>query len=46
MIIASFVQLSESELQDYEPTVVFVDEQNRITKIGTETPGPLTPTEC
>ncbi len=42
VIIATFVQLPEAELEDYCPKVVFVDEHNRIIRQGKELAGPLT----
>ena len=42
VIIASFAAYSQEELEKYEPTVVLVDEQNRIKDPEyAETPGPL-----
>ena len=44
VIIASFAVYSEAEMLDYEPTVVLVDDQNRIVDpIYRETAGPLRP---
>jgi aspartate 1-decarboxylase len=44
VIIASFGIYDDSELADYEPTVVLVDEHNRIVKPRyQETPGPRLP---
>lgn len=42
VIIATFVQLPEAELEDYCPKVVFVDEHNRMIRQGQELAGPLT----
>lgn len=36
VIIASFIQIAENSCKDYIPTVVFVDEQNRIKEIRSE----------
>ncbi len=42
VIISSFASYDEKELEAYEPTVVLVDEENRIVDPEyTETPGPL-----
>ena len=42
VIIATFGTYDEAELQRYEPTVVLVNENNRIVQARyTETPGPL-----
>jgi aspartate 1-decarboxylase len=42
VIIATFGTYDEAELKRYEPTVVLVDENNRIVQSRyTETPGPL-----
>lgn len=35
--IMSYVVISESELENYEPRTVFVDENNKITQIKAET---------
>ncbi|MHB8513078.1 MAG: aspartate 1-decarboxylase [Actinomycetota bacterium] len=35
VIIMSYAQVSEAEARSMKPTVVFVDERNRITHIGT-----------
>lgn len=37
IIIASFIQLDEEACKDYEPTVVFVDENNLYVEIRAET---------
>nr|HAT8714912.1 aspartate 1-decarboxylase [Legionella jordanis] len=36
IIIASFIQLSEDRCQQHEPTVIFVDENNKIREIRPE----------
>ncbi len=42
VIIATFAEYDGQELLSYEPTVVLVDERNRIVDPGyAETPGPL-----
>ena len=42
VIIATFATYDETELASYTPTVVLVDEKNRISRGDyTETPGPL-----
>ncbi len=40
VIIARFVQIEERDIAFFKPIVVFVDEQNRITEIREEIPGP------
>ena len=40
VIIARFVYLKEEECQDFKPTVVFLDESNRIREIREEVAGP------
>jgi aspartate 1-decarboxylase len=37
IMIMSYVVLSESEFENYEPRTVFVDENNKITQIKAET---------
>lgn len=37
IMIMSYVVLSESELENYEPRTVFVDENNKITQVKSET---------
>jgi aspartate 1-decarboxylase len=39
VIIASFVNMPEAEAQQYEPKLVFVDEQNRMLPTRKEEPG-------
>ena len=41
VIIASFCDIDESMLKDFEPKVIFVDENNRQTATGKEVAGPL-----
>ncbi len=36
LIIATYSQYSEMELTQFEPTLVYVDEKNRITRIGAQ----------
>ncbi|MEO5378173.1 MAG: aspartate 1-decarboxylase [Magnetococcus sp. DMHC-6] len=38
VIIAAFVQLSESEAEHFAPRLVYVDEANRMTRIGNSIP--------
>lgn len=38
LIIASFATYTEMELAGYEPKLVYVDEKNRIKRIGSEIP--------
>ena len=42
IIIASFAEVPESQVPDFRPTVVFVDQDNNVTEIGQEAPGPRT----
>jgi aspartate 1-decarboxylase len=42
IIIASFAEVPESQVPDFRPTVVFVDQDNNVTEIGQEVPGPRT----
>lgn len=39
VIIISYAQMSDAEAREHKPTVVFVDELNRITSIGAEAHG-------
>jgi len=42
VIVATFGDYNEAELAEYQPSIVLVDEKNRITDPGhTEIPGPL-----
>jgi len=42
VIIATYAEYEAEELAGHEPTVVFVDDANRITHLGTEVaPGPV-----
>ena len=43
VIIATFGEMDDAEARAHVPTVVFVDEHNRITEIATERPGPQLP---
>ncbi len=36
LIIATYSQYSEMELAQFEPTLIYVDEKNRIKRIGTQ----------
>lgn len=40
IIIATFIDMPESKLEGYSPKVVFVDQNNRISGIKSEIPGP------
>jgi aspartate 1-decarboxylase len=40
IIIATFAQIAESDARTHWPTVVLVDEKNRIKRIGEEIAGP------
>jgi aspartate 1-decarboxylase len=42
-IIATFGEMEDAEARVHTPTVVFVDEHNRITEIASERPGPQMP---
>lgn len=41
VIIARFVQVEEADVASFKPTVVFVDESNRLKQIREEIPGPM-----
>lgn len=41
VILATFAHYDEAQAQAHEPTVVFVDEHNRIKALGPEVAGPL-----
>lgn len=43
VIIATFGEMDDAEARDHQPTVVFVDEANRISGFGEERPGPMLP---
>lgn len=43
VIIASWIELEESRIQDHRPTVVRVDSDNLITGTEQEVPGPALP---
>jgi aspartate 1-decarboxylase len=43
VIIATFGEMEDAEARAHVPTVVFVDEHNRISEISTERPGPQLP---
>jgi aspartate 1-decarboxylase len=38
LIICAFVQVTESELKDYHPRLIYVDNDNRITRTGDRIP--------
>ncbi|MBX5483213.1 MAG: aspartate 1-decarboxylase [Myxococcaceae bacterium] len=40
VIIATFAEVEDAEARNWKPTVVFVDEKNRIVETRDETPGP------
>jgi len=40
IIIASFSDVPESTIDEFRPTVVFVNEKNQLVKTGVELPGP------
>jgi aspartate 1-decarboxylase len=40
VIIATFAEVEEAEARSWKPTVVFVDEKNRIAEKRAEVPGP------
>jgi aspartate 1-decarboxylase len=42
-IIATFGDMEDAEARTHTPTVVFVDDHNRITEISAERPGPQMP---
>ena len=44
IIIACFISLPESHVARFQPKLVFVDQNNQIARIGSEVPGPHTPT--
>ena len=41
VIIISYAEMEDAEAKDHEPRVVFVDEDNRVTRMGTEIAGAL-----
>ncbi len=41
VIIISYAELEDAEARDHEPTVVFVDEHNRVAGTGAETAGEI-----
>ncbi len=43
VIIATFGEMDDAEAREHQPTVVFVDEANRISGFGEERPGPMLP---
>jgi aspartate 1-decarboxylase len=42
IIIASFAEVPESLVAGFKPTIVFVDQENRVVETGQEIPGPQT----
>ena len=42
-IIATFADMEDTEARAHVPTVVFVDDQNRVTEVSAERPGPQMP---
>lgn len=45
VIIARFIYVAENDCHNFKPTVVFVDQNNRITAIRSEIAGPLSSPE-
>ncbi|MCZ7630730.1 MAG: hypothetical protein M5U19_17600 [Microthrixaceae bacterium] len=43
MIVATFGEMDTAQAATHLPKVVFVDERNRITAMGSERPGPMMP---
>ena len=43
VILATFGEMDDSEARAHSPSVVFVDDANRITGLGAERPGPMLP---
>jgi aspartate 1-decarboxylase len=41
VIIISYADVEDAEAREFEPTVVFVDEDNRVARLGTEIAGAL-----
>ncbi len=41
VIIISYADFDDAEAREHEPTVVFVDEDNRVARLGTEIAGAL-----
>ena len=39
IIIISYTEMEDAEARAHEPAVVFVDEENRVTRLGVERPG-------
>ena len=39
VIIISYAEMEDAEAREHEPTVVFVDERNRVQRLGTEIAG-------
>ena len=39
VIIISYADMEDAEAREYEPTVVFVDDENRVTNLGVEIAG-------
>ncbi len=42
VIIASYAEVPEPMVSGFRPTVVFVDQDNKVTETGQEVPGPRT----
>ncbi len=42
VIIATFAELEDAEAREHTPTVVFVDERNRVKELRAEVAGPAT----
>jgi aspartate 1-decarboxylase len=43
VILATFADMDEAEARSHVPTVVRVDEKNRLVEVRSETPGPAMP---
>ncbi|MDP8931574.1 MAG: aspartate 1-decarboxylase [Actinomycetota bacterium] len=41
VIIISYAELEEEEARRHRPAIVFVDEQNRVTRVGSEVAGAM-----
>jgi len=42
IIVATFIWMEEDEARKFKPTILFVDDQNRIKHLGPEVAGPQT----
>lgn len=43
VILATFAEMEADEARGWQPTVVFVDDKNRMVELGVEVPGPARP---